>query len=60
MRLAGKRKRKEIMEKATEWYNQKEVRITFSSARSPSIHAVAEYIANQENLTLFTNRGKKN
>ena len=62
MRLAGKRKRREFLENAQVWFADAESAVFFGDVKLIAIRAVAEYMANQEELTLFNlpkSKGKK-
>lgn len=59
MRLAGKRKRVEFLEKAKSWFAEAESAVFFGDVKTIAIRAVAEYMANVEGLTLFNLPPKK-
>ena len=60
MRLAGKRKRREFLENAQDWFAGAQSAVFFGDVKTIAIRAVAEYMANQEGLTLFNIPKKKN
>ncbi len=53
MRLAGKRKRREFLEKAKIWFEDADSAVFFGDVKTIAIRAVAEYMANQEGLTIY-------
>jgi len=53
MRLAGKRKRREFLEKAKSWFEKNNSALFFGDVKTVAIRAVAEYMANQEGLTIY-------
>jgi len=53
MRLAGKKKRREFLDKAKEWLDNADSALFFGDVQSIAVRAVAEYMANQEGLTIY-------
>ena len=56
MRLAGKNKRRELLEKAKSWLENSESALFFADAKSTVIMAIAEYMASQEGLTIYNRK----
>ena len=53
MRLAGKIQRRRYLEKAQDWFAGAESAVFFGDVKTIAIRAVAEYMANQEGLTIY-------
>lgn len=53
MRLAGKNKRRAFLEKAKSWLENSDSAIFFGDVKTIAIRAVAEYMANQDGLTIY-------
>ena len=53
MRLAGKNKRRDFLEKAKIWFEDAESSLFFGDVKSIAIRAVAEYMANLEGMTIY-------
>ena len=53
MRLAGKNKRRFFLEQAQTWFKNADSAVFFGDVKTIAIRAVAEYMANQEGLTIY-------
>jgi len=59
MRLANEIKGREFLDKAKNWFKNTDSAIFFGDVKTIAIRAVAEYLANQEGLTLYNIPVKK-
>lgn len=53
MRLASEREGHDFLEKAQVWFNNADSALIFGDVQSIAVRAVAEYMANQEGLTIY-------